>query len=385
VLDGLVYGNPRFVMKDDRMGVEFGGAEQYAVLNPRAVDLGEATIVVDLLPTLGKDGTVFDVGTSRDNCLVLVLGKTGELRLTATVSGWKAISVKGGKAVPAGRWSRLRVEMDGKRTSLWLNGERITSVEAAIRPCDVFGPDEIRLNVVGNSRDKEHPLPAVLDNIVIYHTVHEDFGGVPQPTTDSPIRPSAAILAMHEKILGDAELLNKKIGAESKKIMEPILAMKRQSEARREALITRYQPLLEAREKLRNAPKDSTPQQLGALKKLVAEKENEAWQRYLPEQHWLGSFEYACVGKYYNQPYGNYIGRHVRAQLGGGEMRENLNTLKSLVEAAAKPECWRTEVDWDWRMKEEVSGAIDKAPLMQKWLLRTRGPIVKEDPTKKTS
>jgi hypothetical protein len=382
VLDGVLHGRPKFVTRNGRMGFTFGGPGQYALLNPRAVDLGEATIVVDLLPVQRKAGTVFDFGTSAKSCLVLALDAAGALQLTAVVDGRKAVSVKGRKAVPVGKWSRLRVEADGKTTSLWLNGDKVGSADSAFRPCDVFAPDRVRQNVVGNARDGKAPLQAVVDSVVIYHAVHKDFGSVPAPTTDAPIRPSKAILAMHEKILGDAELLNKKIGEESKKIMAPILKMQNQSKARREELITRHKPLLEAREKLRKAPGNSTPQQLGALKKLVAEKESEAWARYLPEAQWLGSFEYACTGRYYNQPYGSYIGRHVRAQLGGGEMRENLNVLKGLVAAESKPGCWRTRVDWDWRLPEEMSGKIGELPLMKKWLLRTRGPVARKGPAR---
>ncbi len=384
VLNGQVHGGPKFVTQDERMVFEFGGQEQYATLSPKAIDLGEANIVVDLLPKQKNDGTVFDFGTSKANRMVLKLGKNGALLLTATVNGKKAVSVEGRKTVPAGKWSRLRVEIDGKTTSLWLDSEKIGSVETTFRPCDVFSPDQAKVNVIANSRDGSSPLAAVFDDVVIYHTVHEDFDSIPRPTTDSPIRPSEAIFAMHEKILGNAEAVAKKAAEETKKMMEPILKFRNQSAARREALITRYKPLLQAREKLAKADKNSTPQQLGELKKLVAEKEQEAWQRYLPEQQWLGSFEYACVGRYYNQPYGNYISRHVSAQLGGGEMRENLQSLTALVEVDAKPLYWRTEVDWDWRLPEEISGAIDKLPLMKKWLLRIRGPVVKEDPTKKS-
>jgi len=386
VLDGYAYGRPRFATQDKRMGFAYserGGPEQYALLSPRAIDLGEATIVIDFFPKRADDGTVFDFGTSKDNCIVLTLGKKGALQLTAIVAGKETVSVKGRKLVPYRKWSRVRVEMDGTTTSLWLDSDRIGSVETAFRPCDVFPPEEVKVNVIANSRDHDSPLGAVFDSVVVYHTVHEDFDSIPRPTTDSPIRPSRAILAMHEKILGDADVLAKKAAVESKKIMEPILKLHNQSKARREELITRHQPLLQARANLARADKNSTPQQLGELKRLVAEKEQEAWQRYLPEQQWLGSFEYACVGRYYNQPYGAYVGRHVRAQLGGGEMRENLKSLTHLLEAHPRSPYWRTHVDWDWRMREEISGTIEKLPLMKAWLLRTRGPIRKKGPAKK--
>jgi hypothetical protein len=382
VLNGQIHGGPKFVTQDERTGFEFGSPDQYATLSPKAVDLGEATIVVDIFPKQNSNGTVFDFGTSNDDRMVLALGKDGALQLTATVDGKQAVSVKSSKKVPAGKWSRLRVEIDGKTTSLWLDSEKVGSTETAFRPCDVFAPESAKVNAIGNSRDGDSPLAAVFDGVVIYHTVHEDFDSIPGPTTDSPTRPTKAIFAMHEKILGDADAVAKKAAEESKKMMEPILKFRDQSAARREALITRHKPLLVARENLAKADENISPLELGELKKIVAEKEEEAWQRYLPEQQWLGSFEYACVGRYYNHPYGSYIGRHVMAQLGGGEMRENLQSLTSLLEVGAKPEYWRTEVDWDWRLPEEISGKIDELPLMKKWLLRTRGPVTKESPEK---
>ena len=62
---------------------------------------------------------------------------------------------------------------------------------------------------------------------------------------------------------------------------------------------------------------------------------------------------------------------------------DEVDHLKTLVEVGSKPEYWRTEVDWDWRLPEEISGTIDKLPLMKKWLLKTRGPVVTDDPSKK--
>ena len=383
VLNGQVHGAPAFVTEGDRMGFEFGGSDQYATLSPKAVDLGEATIVVAILPKNKKDGTVFDFGTSEDNYMVLTLAEDGSLKLTATVDGKQAVSLASSKKVPADKWSRLRVEIDGTTASLWIDSEKVGSVETTFRPCDVFAPDAAKINVIGNSRSGDSPLAAVLDSVVIYHTVHEDFDSLPAPTMDAPIRPTKAIFAMHEKILGDAEEIARKAGEESKKLMQPILKLRDQSAARREELITRYKPLLEARNNLANAGKDISSKDRGALEKIVAEKEEEAWQRYLPESQWLGAFEYACAGRYYNEPYNSYISRHVMAELGGGEMRENLNSLTSLVEVDSKPEYWRTEVNWDWRLPEEISGKIDDLPLMKKWLLKTRGPVVKDDPSEK--
>jgi hypothetical protein len=34
---------------------------------------------------------------------------------------------------------------------------------------------------------------------------------------------------------------------------------------------------------------------------------------------------------------------------------------------------WHSRVDWEWRMKQEVDGSIEKIPALQKWLKRVRG------------
>ena len=67
--------------------------------------------------------------------------------------------------------------------------------------------------------------------------------------------------------------------------------------------------------------------------------------------------------------------------VGGGEMREDASFLTALAKAASgDDDGWRTRVDWDWRMKEEVDGSINDMPLMKKWLIHVRGPVVKEKP-----
>jgi len=62
-------------------------------------------------------------------------------------------------------------------------------------------------------------------------------------------------------------------------------------------------------------------------------------------------------------------------KLGGGEVRDNMLTVRRVHDAWQKKGDWHTEVDWDWRMKEEIDGSIHKAPQMKKWLEKARGPV----------
>ena len=53
------------------------------------------------------------------------------------------------------------------------------------------------------------------------------------------------------------------------------------------------------------------------------------------------------------------------------EIQERLKVL---------PNRWHTQVDWDWRFREEAMGTIGNLPLLQKWIERTRGPVVTGKP-----
>ena len=120
---------------------------------------------------------------------------------------------------------------------------------------------------------------------------------------------------------------------------------------------------------------------INELAKKVSEAEERAWKRYGQEKGWLTSFEFAGYRGYYNFPYPHYFEKRVRAIVGGGEMREDLKKLQQVQQAYADPSFWHTTVDWDWRMREEISREIDSLPLMKQWLIQTRGPVTRTKPT----
>lgn len=392
VLDGYVYGQPEFVDEGGRLGLRFDGKARFAELSPRALDLGEATIVVELQREGASPAVVFDFGCSSDNCMTLSIDRDGTPRFVATVDGKAVLTLAGEGQVPMAAWAQLRVEIDGTNATLWVDSRKVAGSASLFRPCDVFKPDQPRRNLLACSRDGTCAFAGIIDSVVIYHAVHQDFDALPAPTSDAPVRPTPAILAMQEKILGDADQLKRKISSLVGEKFKEYEKLAQESKARREELVTRYKPLLEARKELeeaRNRSKKLKGSQvaefnikvIAPLEIKVNEAETEAWKPYLPEKEWLNAFEFAGFRGYYNEPYRRYLEMRVRAVLGGGEMREDLNRLKLLVEVGSKPEYWRSEIDWDWRMKEEVSGEIDSLPLMQKWVLRTRGPVVKRDPS----
>ncbi|MFC1601626.1 hypothetical protein ACFL34_04680, partial [Candidatus Sumerlaeota bacterium] len=113
----------------------------------------------------------------------------------------------------------------------------------------------------------------------------------------------------------------------------------------------------------------------------LAAASNKALAPYIPEKHWISSFSYQAYRGYYNTAYNHYIGDHVKALVGGGEMREDINFVTGLQQNIDSGEGWSTSVDWDWRTRWERDGSIENLPLTKKWLARVRGEPVTEKPT----
>jgi len=380
--NGYVRNKPEFVELDGRFGLRFDGKKQYAEISPRAVDLGEATIVATVRRESGTAGVVFDFGVSTRNCMVLRFEKDGTPVFEATVDGKPVLQLKGRTAAGVNKWAQLRVELDGKAASLWLGKDLVARKTAAFRPCDVFPPETVRSNTIAISRDKRDGFAGMFDSFAIYHKVHADFDKLPRPATDAPIRPTPEVVKRFIKEMGDAREIAKKISNIVRDELAPYNAMRAKCDARQNELLSRNEPLRRARAVLAAArAKKADTKRINDLAKKVNDAENEAWQPYSQEQGWLKSFAYAGFGGHYNMPYRHYIEQRARAVVGGGEMRENTGRVTEARKAYADPANWRTEVDWDWRMPEEINGKIDSLPLMKKWLARTRGPVVKTKPT----
>jgi hypothetical protein len=100
-----------------------------------------------------------------------------------------------------------------------------------------------------------------------------------------------------------------------------------------------------------------------------------AYAKYEPQIRWIKSFTYQANGGYYNFSYAKYYKYYANKKLGGGEVRDKPQTVRKIYDAWQKKGDWHTEVDWDWRMKAEIDGSINKAPQMKKWLEKTRGSV----------
>jgi hypothetical protein len=569
-LDGYLVGRPEFIVDGKRRGFRFDGKNQYGELCPRLADLDAITVETSLKPEGNRAQTILDCGSDSDNCFVLKIARNGKPELVAKVGGVTVVALTAPKTLTPSQWAGLRVEIDGKNTTLWLNGTKVAEKASSFRPRDVFGDDKTMRNFVATSRDGTGRFKGVVDRVVVYHKVHEDFSKIPAPTRDSPRRPTAEVISVLTKSRGNLDELNRKMSDMSRQLAEPYKKYENEHDARAKELEARSPVLTAAKAKLKAIEEamsksqralsdafDKMPESVGSkseinalrkqsseirtqLRKLlsdrikadkeiasiaderkaaeekrrtldktlggefekrpsvIAERKAIAAQRkltdkterkkasdrdralnnrrsdyrnkntqyaavnrrsrelqdkhrkrerllsdelgkanpeltgkqrqldktagekdralrdrrtayvskrtaemvlkvaaaktelssatgkamapYTPEKLWMASFAYQAYRRYYNTNYSGYISQHVKAQLGGETQRENIGLLESLQKSDAENTGWSVSIDWDWRMKQEVSGEIKDLPLMQKWIERARGPVVTEKP-----
>jgi hypothetical protein len=314
---------------------------------------------------------------------VLRTDAAGKPELIAMVGGKIVVRAAADKALPTGAWTRLRVESDGKALALWIDGVKAASQATSFRPCDAFPAGAAKRNFLAASRDGSNCFKGVIDYVVFYHSISDDFSKLPPPIRDAPTRPTGEFIAAVEKSYGNVAELNKKIGEEVARRLAPYNELNPQIDAQERELLERSPAYVKAEADLKAVKKaiedhkgqlqtDMT-KKVGQAEAALANANDEAMRPYLPEQIWMRSFRYQAFRGYYNTAYGHYLGDHVKAILGGGEMRENLGLLGELQKSFADGKSWHATVDWEWRTREEIDGKIKDLPLMQKWLLRVRG------------
>ena len=342
VLNGYLYGEPAFVTDANRRGFRFDGRRQWAELCPRAADLGAMTIDLTLKWEGQGEQTIFDLGSSEDYCLVLKTDSKGSPVLVATVGGKRVVELTGKKPLPAGQWVRLRVESDGQRTSLWMDGGKAAETAGAFRPCDVFPGGAVKRNLLAVSRALNGHFQGVIDNVVVYHMVHDDFSKLPPPVRDCPVRPSEEFVAAVRQQLAAARTDEAQVTAMTANPMKRYGVLDAQMKTRQKELTHR------GRES----------------------RQEKTQQLYAPELEWMEHYSSASSSPHYNTTYGRYMTKHVNAMMGGGEMRENIAFLEALLKELARNDAWHTSVDWDTRIKWEKDGTLTDLPLLQKWMQR---------------
>jgi len=181
--NGVLYGEPKFARDGEHKSIVFNGKNQYAMAPPSVADFGELTIDMLVNRSGGKGGRLFDFGTGDGECFYLAIeAQKGKPTLTVKHKG-KSYSVAASKGVPADKWVRVRVEMDGVTASIHIDGKQVARRVFTLRPRMVFIPDRPEGNFIACGRNKDEFFQGKIDHFRIYRKVHKDFNALgPAPS-----------------------------------------------------------------------------------------------------------------------------------------------------------------------------------------------------------
>ena len=171
--NGVLYGKPGFAVDGERRGYAFNGKNQYAELAPMVADFGAITVDVALKLSGSGERTIFDFGSSADNCFKLSVSPSGAARLVTIVGGKKASLTA--PAMAGGKWTTVRVEIDGKTTAIFYNNKKVASRGSTFRPLDVFPGGCVKRNFIAATREGKKCFQGTMDHVRIYSVIHKDF------------------------------------------------------------------------------------------------------------------------------------------------------------------------------------------------------------------
>ena len=194
---GVLYGEPGFERNAKTHGgaLTFNGKNQYAEAGPMVGDYGEVTVAValktdpstSLRTGSNREQTVFDFGTSPEHCYKLLLSRSRVPSLV-TVTDGKAKTLKAKQAIPAGQWVTLRIEIDGRQQSLWVDGSKVATRKSRFRPADAYPGGGDKRNSIAASREQKDAFAGALDYVRIYSQVYADFAEGGRVPVRSPRR-----------------------------------------------------------------------------------------------------------------------------------------------------------------------------------------------------
>jgi hypothetical protein len=409
-LNGHLYGKPKFVVDGQHRGFAFDGKTQYAEASPILADLGKITVDIGLKWEGGANQAVFDFGTSLENRFVLApAGASGKAELAITRAG-KTDRIIADAALPTGKWAQCRVEIDGKKIAIWIDGRKAVKQTSDFRPADVYPAGVEKRNFIAATRDPNGHFKGSVDYLRVYYTVYDDFTKAPSPRrhasrritrefidsckkeyegTDA--RREALIKAKMEPMYAYYEQIRKRRGELLKEIEDASSqaaadAGRKLDEIRRK-LDERTNELREEFDKLPETIKKQEAQAYVAersveLRRQVTKAEiafHEAVKRntaeFKPEHDWLTTLGWLAFSGHYNYPYRAYFRKNIARSFGGKVCHENFGSIESLLSAQTKAK-WHTRCDWEWRLKQEIDSSIEELPLLKQWITRVRGPVV---------
>jgi len=202
LMNGYLHGRPTLKVEGERRGYAFDGKTQYAELAPRIADVGSITVDISLKWQGSSGQTLLDFGANRDNRFVLMLGRGGKPEFTAVVGGKNVATLKASAPVKHGEWARVRLEIDGAKVALWVNGSKAGQKKSAFRPAAAFPSGTAKRNFIAASREGSAKFAGVIDSVVIYHKVHgEAFAKLPPPVLDASRNPTKRFITELRKKL----------------------------------------------------------------------------------------------------------------------------------------------------------------------------------------
>jgi len=215
-LNGHLHGGPRFVADGERRGFAFDGKTQYAEASPILADLGQITVDIALKWDGGASQAIFDFGSSAANCFVLTpAGASGKAELVITRQG-KTERIVADAAVARGKWTQCRLEIDGKKIAIWLDGRQAAGADSSFRPADVYPPGAEKRNFLAATRNATGHFKGVLDSVGVYHAVHDDFASLPSPRRHASRRVTREFIDSGRREYADVDLRQALIDAKVK-------------------------------------------------------------------------------------------------------------------------------------------------------------------------
>ena len=176
--NGILHGRPGFAEDGERKCIVFNGNGQYAEAPPSVADFSALTIDVAVKRSGG--GRLFDFGTGDDECFYLTIDGNGKPTLTAKHNG-KTYTMAASAGLPANKWARLRVEMDGSTAAIHIDAKQVAKKGFAFSPRMVFIGDRPEGNFIACGRNKDKFFKGQIDHFRIYRKVHDDFDAVGPP------------------------------------------------------------------------------------------------------------------------------------------------------------------------------------------------------------
>jgi hypothetical protein len=383
--DGDLVGGPDYYTEGDHAGYRFDGETQYAEISPRAADLGEITVAIEVQWEGQGRQALLDFGSGTSNRVVLTTAGEagGGPVLVAWVDGDLVLQLTAPEPLPRNEWVRLRIELDGESASLWIDGKQAAREDSSFRAAHAFKPGEPKRNFLGATREGSLKFKGVFGSTAIYHTAHgAAFDYLDAPVVYAPLKPKIEFLhwARRQRTIApsEAEDRTKAAGEAHNRYIDTIgtKAAVRLYELRNRSEEW-VQAVQEARHWRAQSAEDREYDQGEVVKRLEAAAA-QAEAPYQQEVTALHTFINQIADGYYNMTYHGWGPRYYGAQFSDPAAAFDIGAAwNSVKEYDAKN--WYTNVgQWDWRTEWEVGQVPNR--LTMKWINRVRGEVVLESP-----